>query len=79
MVRAGLTQMEALRTATYKPAEFLGLLDSLGTIERGKSAELVLLEANPLADIANTKKISMVFTGGRVYGKAALDAMLKQG
>ena len=45
-------------------------------MEAGKLAELVLIEADPLADIANTTKINMVITGGRVYRKAALDAML---
>lgn len=57
MVTAGLAPMDALRSAAYKPAEFLGLLDSMGTIQSGKSAEVVLLDANPLADISNTTKI----------------------
>jgi imidazolonepropionase-like amidohydrolase len=76
MVSAGLSPMDALRTATYNPAKFLGLLDSLGTAETGKLAELVLLDANPLDNIANTSKIDTVFTGGRVYRRPALDAML---
>jgi imidazolonepropionase-like amidohydrolase len=67
--------MDALRTATYNPAQFLGLKD-LGTLERGKLAEMVLLDANPLDEIANTQKINMVFTGGRVYRRPALDAIL---
>ncbi|HEX5107185.1 MAG TPA: amidohydrolase family protein [Vicinamibacterales bacterium] len=76
LVTAGLSPMDALRTATYNPAEFLGLLDSLGTVAPGKLAELVLLDANPLDDIANTTKINAVFTGGRMYPKKALDAIL---
>ncbi len=68
--------MDTLRTATYKPAEFLGQLDSLGTVESGKLAELVLLDANPLDNIANTEKINAVFTDGKVYRRPALDAML---
>jgi imidazolonepropionase-like amidohydrolase len=76
LVAAGLSPLDALRTATYNPAKFLGLLDSLGTVETGKLAELVLLDANPLDNIANTTKINMVFTGGRVYRRPALDAML---
>jgi hypothetical protein len=76
LVTAGLSTMDALRTATYNPAMFLGLLDSLGTVEAGKLAELVLLDANPLDDIANTRKINMVFTGGRLYRRPALDSML---
>src|SRR6266699_6229980 len=47
-VEAGFTPLEALRAATRNPAEFLGLLDSLGTVEKGKIADLVLLNANPL-------------------------------
>jgi imidazolonepropionase-like amidohydrolase len=76
LVVAGLTPMDALRTATYNPAEFFGLLDSLGTVAPGKLAEMVLLDANPLDDISNTTKINMVFTGGRVYRRPALDAIL---
>lgn len=77
LVRANLTPEEALSAATYKPVEFLGKLDSLGTIERGKFAELVLLDANPLEDIANTKSIRMVITRGRTFRKPALEAMLQ--
>jgi hypothetical protein len=72
----GLSTMDALRTATYNPAKYFGLLELLGTVESGKLAELVLLDANPLDDITNTTKINMVFTGGRVYRRPALDAML---
>jgi hypothetical protein len=77
LVAAGLSPMDALRTATYKPAQFLGLLDSLGTIEPRKLAEMVLLDANPLRDISNTAKINTVFTGGRMYGRRALDDILR--
>jgi imidazolonepropionase-like amidohydrolase len=56
LVKAGLTPMEALQAATRNPARFLGLLDALGTIERGKIAELVLLDANPLLDIRHMQK-----------------------
>jgi imidazolonepropionase-like amidohydrolase len=76
LVTAGLSPMDALRAATYNPAKFLGLHDTLGTIETGKLAELLLLDANPLDEIANTTKINMVITGGRVYRRPALDAML---
>src|SRR5205085_10375306 len=58
LVQAGLTPLEALRAATINPAEFLSLSDSLGTVERGKTADLVLLEANPLENISNTQRIS---------------------
>ena len=76
LVTAGLSPMDALRAATYNPAKFLGLHDRLGTIETGKLAELVLLDANPLDDIANTTKINMVITGGCIYRRPSLDAML---
>jgi imidazolonepropionase-like amidohydrolase len=76
LVRSGLTPAEALRTATVNPAIFLGVTDSLGTVARGKVADLVLLEANPLVDIANSKRISAVIQGGRLLDRRALDQML---
>jgi hypothetical protein len=71
LVRSGLTPAEALRTATYNPAEFLGALDSLGTVSKGKIADLVLLDANPLTDIRNTRRIAVVIANGRVFDHAA--------
>ncbi|MGH9844978.1 MAG: amidohydrolase family protein, partial [Blastocatellia bacterium] len=76
LVKAGLTPMEALQAATRNPAKFLGQLDSLGTVERGKIADLVLLEANPLAEISNTQKINAVVVGGKLVSKAELQEML---
>jgi imidazolonepropionase-like amidohydrolase len=64
---AGLTPFEALRAATLDPARFLGLLDSLGTVEVGKVADLVLLSANPLADIRNSSRTTSVVANGRVF------------
>jgi imidazolonepropionase-like amidohydrolase len=75
-VRAGLTPMQALQTATLNPAKFLGTLADQGTVERGKFADLVILDANPLDDIANTKKIRAVVLAGRYFDRAALDRML---
>ena len=77
LVRSGLTPLEALRSATYNPAEFLGALDSLGTITRGKVADLVLLDGDPLTDIRNTRRISLVIANGRVFDAAALKQLLK--
>src|SRR5205085_3347007 len=57
-VAAGFTPVEALQTATLNPAKFLGREDQLSTVEKGKLADLVLLEANPLEDIRNTQKIA---------------------
>jgi imidazolonepropionase-like amidohydrolase len=78
LVRSGLTPAEALRTTTTNPASFLGVTDSLGTVARGKVADLVLLDANPLVDIANTKRIRAVIQGGRLLDRRALDVMLAQ-
>lgn len=75
-VTAGFTPMEALQTATLNPATFLGLADRLGTIEKGKLADLVLLDANPLEDIRNTQKIAAVIVNGRYLSRADLDKLL---
>jgi imidazolonepropionase-like amidohydrolase len=77
-VQAGLSPMQALQTATYNAAKCLGKLDSMGTVERGKVADLVLLDANPLQDISNTQKIAAVVVGGKIFGKTALQKMLAQ-
>ena len=76
-VAAGFTPMEALQTATLNPAKFLGMEDRLGTIEKGKLADLVLLDANPLDDIRNTQKIAAVIVNGRYLSRADLDKMLE--
>ncbi len=75
-VAAGFTPMEALQTATINPAKFLGKESDLGTIEKGKIADLVLLDANPLDDIGNTQKIAAVFSNGRYYSRTQLDRIL---
>ena len=77
-VEAGFTPMESLQTATSAPAKFLGLENSYGSVEAGKVADLVLLSANPLDDIHNTKKITAVIVNGRLFDRAALDRILKQ-
>ena len=78
LVKAGLTPAEALRAATLDTAQFLGLENSLGTVETGKLADLVLLDANPLEDIRNTQKVSGVFLQGRYFNRKALDGLLQQ-
>ncbi len=78
LVEAGLTPLQALQTATLNPARVLGLAGSLGTIEPGKLADLVLLDANPLASIDNTRRIRAVVADGRLYRRADLDRLLAQ-
>ncbi len=75
LVDAGMTPLQALQAATREPARFLGLADSLGTVEPGKVADLVLLDADPLADIHNIGRISGVFLRGEYFGPAALDSL----
>jgi imidazolonepropionase-like amidohydrolase len=77
LVEAGLTPFEALQAATVNPAIFMGKSDSLGSIEQGKIADLVLLDANPLSSIANTRQISAVIFGGRLFDRKQLDTMLE--
>ncbi len=78
LVRAGLSPREALEAATINPAKFLGKEATMGTIEPGKAADLVLLDADPTADIANSTKIRAVIVRGRLLDRGALDAMLKK-
>jgi hypothetical protein len=66
LVESGFTPMEALQAATRNPARYFGKIQEMGTLETGKVADLVLLDANPLEDIRNTRKISMVVLRGRV-------------
>jgi hypothetical protein len=64
-VEAGMTTINALRSATSGPATFLGAGDSLGTVATGKLADLVLLDGDPLADIRNVRRVRGVMMGGR--------------
>ena len=78
LVEVGLTPYEALKASTTHPMEYLGELDDAGTIDAGKRADLVLLEANPLEDIHNTSLIDGVMVRGRWYTRADLDTMLEE-
>lgn len=71
-------QLEALQAATISSARFLNLADSLGTVEKGKIADLVLLEANPLDDIHNTTKIAAVVRDGRLLRQTELQKLLAE-
>jgi imidazolonepropionase-like amidohydrolase len=76
LVEAGLTPLDALQAATCHTAEGVGLGDELGTIEVGKLADLVLLDADPLADIANTTRIAAVVANGRLFERGELEDLL---
>lgn len=76
LVQAGLTPMAALQAATRNPAKFMGKLDTLGTIEKGKIADLVLLDASPLEHISNTRRINAVVISGRLISKSEIQRML---
>jgi imidazolonepropionase-like amidohydrolase len=77
LVRAGLTPMEALQAATLNAGKYLDLPDT-GTIEKGKRADLVLLDSNPLVDIKNTRTIQSVVLAGRYFSRTDLDHLLHQ-
>ncbi len=76
LVKAGLTPAEALRAATWEGAEFLGRTADAGSLEPGKLADLVVLDADPLADIRNTSRIRAVVVNGRYLDRSALDRLL---
>jgi imidazolonepropionase-like amidohydrolase len=76
LVKAGLTPAQALRAATRNPAEFLGRLDTAGSIDAGKTADLVLLDSDPLADIRNTRKIAAVVVRGKLFTRSDLHGLL---
>jgi imidazolonepropionase-like amidohydrolase len=78
LVQAGLSPIDALRTATINPAKFLGKENELGTVEKGRIADLVLLDANPLENISNTRKIFAVITNGRLLERKDLDELLNK-
>jgi imidazolonepropionase-like amidohydrolase len=77
-VKAGFTPLEALQTATRNPAEFFGKLSEYGTVESGKRADLVMLDANPLEDIHNVQKIRAVVLAGKYFSRQQLDSMLHE-
>jgi imidazolonepropionase-like amidohydrolase len=75
LVAAGLSPAEALRTATRNPARYFGLESEYGSVDPGKVADLILLEADPLVDIRNTQRIRAVVFNGNVYDREALDGL----
>ena len=77
-VRAGLSPLEALQTATLNPAIAFHRIGDLGAVEPGKLADLVLLDANPLDNIENTKHINAVIQDGKLYRRFDLDRLLSE-
>jgi len=74
----GLTPYQVLQMATLRAAEYLEIADRVGTVEEGRQADLLLLDANPLEDIANVRKLSAVIKAGVVYDRARLNTMLEE-
>jgi adenine deaminase len=77
LARAGLTPVEVLRTATVNPARYLGLPGHSGMIRAGDDADLVVLKANPLVDVANVEKIEMVSVQGHLLSRGELDRLIQ--
>lgn len=77
-VSAGLSPYGALETATKNPLTYLGLIKTKGTVEKGKDADLLLLDKNPLEDITHTRSIHAVILNGVFYDRTKLDQLLKQ-
>ena len=76
MVRSGMSPGDVIVAATRTSAELMGMADELGTVERGKSADFIVLDANPLDDITNTRRISSVYLRGDAVDREALRARL---
>ena len=76
-VRGGMAPFDALVSATLQPARYFGIADSLGTIEAGKVADLVLLRNNPLAEIGNLRRIEAVVANGRLIDRATREKLLR--
>ena len=76
-VQLGLTPAQAIVAATQRPAELMGLQDA-GTLAAGKRAEFLVLDANPLEDIRNTRQISSVYLNGNKFDRDALLARWKK-
>ena len=76
LAAAGLSPLEILQMTTLNGAQFVGRTATMGTVEAGKNADLVLLDGNPVADVANLDKVSAVFLKGKYYSRANLDTLL---
>jgi imidazolonepropionase-like amidohydrolase len=75
---AGIPPADILRDATLVPVQFMGMQDHLGSVEAGKTASMILVRGNPLADIRNAQEIEGVFLRGTYFNRQALDQMLRE-
>lgn len=78
LTRAGMSNRQALEAATRRPCEWLRLQSECGTVEAGKRADLLLLDADPLVDISHSRRIAAVILGGRYLSRAMLDRRMKE-
>jgi len=78
LVSLGFTPLEALQSATRNPARYLAATDSLGAVAAGQLADLVVLDANPLRDIANTEKVHAVVLNGRLVDSTQRQGLLEE-
>jgi imidazolonepropionase-like amidohydrolase len=78
LARAGIPNKDILFADTHLAAQWLGVLTDRGTIEVGKRTNLIMLDANPLVNISNTRKIAAVISSGRYYSSAQLDQMMEK-
>ncbi len=75
LVKAGLTEMEALIAATRNAADLCGVQDEVGTVEVGKVADLIALEENPLEDISNIRKLKLVMKNGNLVNTSQQEGL----
>ena len=73
LAQGGLTPLEALQAATINAANYIGAGNDIGSLKKGKIADLVILSENPLEDIENTQTIEMVMANGRLYDANTMD------
>ena len=78
MVQGGMTPLAALQTATLNPARYFGLQQTAGSVAAGQSADLLLLDANPLIDITNVRRIRAVVVAARFLDRTEIDKLLAQ-
>jgi imidazolonepropionase-like amidohydrolase len=78
-VAAGLTPVQALKTATIIPATVMKVDKQTGSVEAGKQADLIIIDGDPLKNISDIRKVSVVIKGGRVYDPVKLHQMVEFG